>query len=191
MVVPDAAVPRWSPGPGWMEMATARMWAKPAADGLLVAVRTYGRDADGYATNDEVLATGLVLDLYGSLADKRHRIYQYAEPGALRTELIEPDQPAERYRAYWLEFTARFEQTIEQTQDEVDFPPRERTLDLRPEVSLRPDGRSWVCSVDVSLSPKRSYYWWDLACCTEVLVSTARVRDLAYRDLRRKPTFGH
>lgn len=114
MVVPDAAVPAGHPARDWMEMATARMWAKPTADGLLVAVRTYGRDADGYTANDEVLATGLVRDLYGSLADKRHRIYHHAETGTLCTELIEPDHPAERYRAYWLEFTARFEQTVEQ-----------------------------------------------------------------------------
>lgn len=90
MVVPDAAVPAGHPARDWMEMATARMWAKPTADGLLVAVRTYGRDADGYTANDEVLATGLVLDLYGSLADKRHRIYHHAETGTLCTELIEP-----------------------------------------------------------------------------------------------------
>lgn len=174
MVVPDTEVPRWSPGPGWTEMETARMWAKPTAGGLLVTVMTHGREADGYREDDMVLATGVVTDFLGSLADKRHRIYGYAKPGTLHTELLTPDHPAQKYFGHYLEFVTHFEQTVEHAQDAVDFPLGYRTLSLRREIELRPDGQSWVCSLEVMLSPRPVCYWEDLAICTDVLMATAR-----------------
>lgn len=174
LVVPDPAVPRWSPGCGWVEMATARYWARPAPGGDLVMVRTWGRDENGY-NNDQVLATGLVTTFHATMADKAHRIYSFSQPGTVRTEPVDAQHPAERYRLYHDAVAERFVRTVEQAEDAVDYPWRYRTLCFRLDVELCPDGRSWVCSLDIALSPDPTEYWWDLARATDVLSRVARV----------------
>jgi hypothetical protein len=185
LTVPDPTVPRWLPGPGWTELATARYWARPAPGGDLVMVRTWGHDENGY-TDDEVLATGLLTDFHGSVADKHHRIHSLAEPGTVRTELVHGEHPAERYRLYHEAVTERFEYVVEQAQDAVDYPPRYRSLGVRPDVELRPDGWSWACSLHLDLSPDPAEYWWDLARAVDVLSRVARTcrvpRIALYRD---------
>jgi hypothetical protein len=174
--LPDTAVPRWSPGPDWVEMATANYWARPATGGDLVMVRTWGRDENGY-TDNEVLATGLVTQFHAMMADTPHRIYSFSEPGTVHTEPIDDGHPAERYRRYHEAVATRFTGTVRQAQDDLGHPAAFVTSLLFPAVELCRDGRSWACSIRLSLSPKPDEYWSDLALAVDVLSRVAR----AYR----------
>ena len=92
----------------------------------------------------------------------------------MRAEPLGADHPAERYRLYHETATEQFAHAVKQAQDAVDYPPRYRSLWLRPDVELNPGGQSWVCSLELALSPHPDEYWWDLARATDVLAAVAR-----------------
>lgn len=173
LTIPDPAVPRWSPGDGWIEMATARYWIRPEADGDRGLVRGWARDAAGHHTDQQALVSGLT-EYHGSVVDKPHRAYQHMQPATLRIDPCTDDHPAEQYWRYFAAFADGFGDQVERTQDEVDYPLRYRTLWLRPDVELHPDGTAWVCSLELALSPNPHHYWWDLARATDVLAQVAR-----------------
>jgi len=171
--VPDPAVPRWSPGVGWVEMATARYWVSAEPPGERGLVRAWALDRAGRYTDEPALVSGLT-EHHGSVVDKPHRAHHHMRPGSIRVDPLTGDHPADRYWRYFRTVTDGFVRQVEQAQDAVDCPPRYRTLQLRPDVELHPGGGAWVCSLELALSGHLDEYWWDLARATDVLARLAR-----------------
>ena len=207
LAVPDRQVPRWSPGGEWVELQTGRYWALALAPGVQrVMVRTWGREQVGYADSQNVLLSGVLTDGQGSVADKKHRLYTWAEPGTLTADLLTGDHPAEVYWRYFDEVADRFDRLVGHSQDCVDYPATDpahpgytrRTLDLRPACELRPDGQSWALSIQMALSPHPEHYWWDLARATDVLAAISRAYGMPHsrlssreHDHRTEPLWHH
>ncbi|MCO1575539.1 hypothetical protein M8C13_07175 [Crossiella sp. SN42] len=171
--VPDPDVPRWTPGPGWIEMATGRYWVRAEPEGERGLLHTWTLDAHGHYTDQPALVSG-VTDCHAAIVDKAHRAYDYLQAGTMRIVPCPTKHPAHQYWQYVEAFTEKFGRQVKQLHNAVDYPLGYRTLYLQPRVELRLDGRSWVCSVEVALSPERSYYWWDLARATDVLSQLVR-----------------
>lgn len=188
LTIADPAVPRWSPGAGWVEMATARYWVRGEAGGERGLVRAWALDANGHYTDTPALVSGLT-DAHGSVIDKPHRAHRHMLPGTLRVDPLGVGHPAETYWRHFETFADAFTQHVERAQADVDYPLRYRTLSLDPAVELHPRGTAWVCSVQLALSPDPQKYWSDLARATDVLAQLARhyrVPRLAlYRDAPR------
>lgn len=184
LTAPDSRVSRWSPGDGWIELQTGQYWVRPTTGGACrVLVRTFGRRQVGHTEDQDVLLSGVITGSgHGVIADKKHRLYQVAEPGTLAAQPLTADHPAQRYWTYVLDVDERFARIVEHAQDSVDYPLRDpqrpghtlRTLGLAPACELQPDGRSWVLSLALALSPRLDAYWWDLARCTDVLAAVSR-----------------
>lgn len=173
LTVPDPAIPRWSPGAGWVEMATARYWVRTEPDGERGLVRAWTLDAAGQYTDERALVSGLT-DYHGSIIDKPHRAYQHMQPRSIRIDPLTDQHLAETYWRYFETFADGFTHQVELAQDAVDYPLRYRSLWLRPDVELHPGGAAWVCSLELALSPDPHEYWWDLARTTDVLTQLAR-----------------
>lgn len=175
LTVPDPQVPRWSPGPDWTEMSTARLWMRPIDDDRVqVMARSNQRQTTALVDDRDVLLTGITDEL-GTVADKKHRLYSVAEPGSLHAEPIADDHPAERYWRAFVDTSRDFHERVQQLQDQVDQPMRYRTLDLWPTCELRPDGHSWAMSLDVTLrSHTPEAYWSDLARAADVIAALSR-----------------
>ncbi|MDT7784993.1 MAG: hypothetical protein QOF58_3412 [Pseudonocardiales bacterium] len=173
LTVADPAVPRWSPGTGWVEMATARYWIRAEARGERGLVRAWALDDNAQYTDDPALVSGLTTS-HGSIVDKPHRAHQHMLAASLRVDPLVDGHPAETYWRYFETFADTFTRHVDRAQAEVDFPLRYRTLSLDPHVELHPRGTAWVCSVQLALSPDPQNYWWDLARATDVLAQLAR-----------------
>jgi hypothetical protein len=96
-----AAEPRWSPGPGYVEISTASTWGYGAPDGQLHAVvRSTGR-----YTDHQVLIHGALsaVDLlgFGGITDKPHRLRWMALPGTLSEERLTDTHPAMLYDRWY------------------------------------------------------------------------------------------
>ena len=96
-------VPRWSPGPGYIEAMTATVWIRPVGDGHATAVVVLDDVGD---TPVMVTGTVPVEDVVGpgGLCDKPHRIRWLAVHPPTITPLA-ADHPAARYQA-WCQHTA-------------------------------------------------------------------------------------
>ncbi|WP_394622391.1 hypothetical protein JNUCC0626_50510 (plasmid) [Lentzea sp. JNUCC 0626] len=100
LVIPleySAAEPRWSPGPGFVEISTASKWGYRDPDGRLHAVV---RSTDRH-TDHQVLIRGALsaADLlgFGGITDKPHRLRWMALPGTLSEERLTDTHPAMLY----------------------------------------------------------------------------------------------
>jgi hypothetical protein len=100
LTVPDRAVPRWSPGAGWVELSTARYWVRAEPPGERGLVRTWARDTDGRYTDQPVLVSGLT-EHHGSIVDKPHRAYRHMRPDTMRIDRLTAGHPAEMYWRYF------------------------------------------------------------------------------------------
>ncbi|MFI5593479.1 hypothetical protein ACIA5G_51220 [Amycolatopsis sp. NPDC051758] len=129
-----AAEPRWSPGPGFVELATASKWGRRTPDGrLLAVVRSTDRE-----TSHRVLISGALsaTDLlgFGGITDKPHRLRRMAEPGTVSEQRLTETHPAMLYDRWTSAQTEAAEHRLALS----DLPP-ERCDRLK--LTRRPDGR--------------------------------------------------
>jgi hypothetical protein len=129
-----AAEPRWSPGPGYVEISTASKWGYRAPDGRLHAVV---RSTDRY-TDHQVLIRGALsaADLlgFGGITDKPHRLRWMALPGTLSEERLTDTHPAMLYDRWYDALLASARHRLALT----DLP--DECCD-RLDLTRRPDGR--------------------------------------------------
>lgn len=164
-----ASIPRWSPGPEWIEAAHGEYWIRPQADGQHeVMVLTYDRERMSEWEVEEFTPQALVSAVigedhwFGTFADKPHRIYT---TGFVRQPLtvvpIEHDHPAVAYNEAWEEART----TLWNRAHELQPPSGAHSLWLGPEVQIKPDGSGWYLTLHATmggiLSPNEEY-WADI-----------------------------
>jgi hypothetical protein len=103
----SSSMPRWSPGPGFVEAMAATVWAKPVGADRAHAVVVLREDGRTVMLEGTV-AIGDVLRL-GGLCDKPHRIVWLAQTPPVST-VLGIDHPAIAYQD-WCE---RFEEELDQ-----------------------------------------------------------------------------
>lgn len=144
--------------PGGVELATARYRVRAGPHGERGLVRAWALEENRQYTDQPAPMSGLT-EYYGSVVDKPHRAYHYMQPDSMRIDPLTGDHPADRYWRYFEVFADGFIHRVERTQDAVDYLLRQRTLQLRTDVELHPDGGAWVCSLELSLPPNLDEYW--------------------------------
>jgi len=159
-----ALIPRWSPGPEWVEANCANYWLRPSPDGRHeVMVLTYDRTRD---VDDSWMDDGTPLALvsatagddpwYPIFADKPHRIYNTSyvqEP--LRIESLDDEHPAV---AYYRE-RASIRERVFLLLTEIQPPASYYTMWFNSEVQIKPDGSGWY----ITLNPALGCYEGDFA----------------------------
>jgi hypothetical protein len=167
--VSDPEVPRWSPGDGWIEVATARMWvqATDSHKGLMCTclVHAWHRsDANPGSTDHPVLLSG-ATEFPEAVADKPHRFDSLAEPGSLVSEPLTADHPALIYERYHMAAADRLDKVLQRGP---------WGLSLSWDCELHPCGKAWVFSLLIDLAPGGVEYWEDLARATDVIAACSR-----------------
>lgn len=132
-----AVEPRWSPGPGFVEISTASKWGWRSPDGQFYAVVR----STAKLTDHQVLIRGALSadDLlgFGGITDKPHRLRWMALPGTLSEQRLTDTHPAMLYDRWVdaLSASAKFRLAL------TDLP-----FECCDQVDLtrRPDGRYQV-----------------------------------------------
>ena len=111
--------PVWSPGPGWIEMDTASMWARRVEGGTEVLVLTSTLDETNRYRDDEALIYAVLPGDIGvaSVSDKHHKVYTWAQEGTARPYVVfglpgEQMHPAEIYWRYVEAVETAFENAV-------------------------------------------------------------------------------
>jgi hypothetical protein len=146
--VPHFDIPRWSPGPEWIEAAAGYCWFKPCADGQHeVMVYTYDREAADQNQYREALVSAKVpWDSYwGTFVDKPHRIYNWALDGTLRTQ--EASGEARRYNCYVSGENEIWRRRVYELGHQLGK-ERGSSLVLSPQSTIAVTGDAWMNSVE-------------------------------------------
>jgi hypothetical protein len=194
-----ASIPRWSPGPEWIEADCADYWLRPSPDGQHeVMVLTYDRRL---YTEDWVLsepplalvsATVAEEPWYALFADKPHRIYNtgdVCEP--LRIEGIDDDHPAVSYYRERDEMRCRVAAWLHEAQPPGSY----HTMWFGSEVQIKPDGSGWYITLNPSLGLYKGEfakdYWADVHDLAYMVQRFARVFQArkTYVERREQPHF--
>ncbi len=185
---PPANMPTWSPGPDWVELKSACLWARQSQDndkpGLDVIVLTSPlNEAGNDLRNVEALLYAfLPEDGVGiaSVADKHHKIHTYAAEGSVQTlvEFAKPGEPTHPAEWYW----RYMEGTCERFRRAVRSGPNPHRWDLwNFDIERTPHG-AMLLSFEVELSRYREqvdpqtglrWFWWDAGRYPDLVASVA------------------
>lgn len=189
-------VPVWSPGPDWVELKSACLWARQSQDadkpGLDVIVLTSPLNEAG----DDLRKAEALLYAFlpeggagiASVSDKHHKIHTYAAEGSVKTlvEFAKPGEPTHPAEWYW----RYMEGTRELFKRVVRSAGHPRWPDLwQFDVERTPHG-SMLLSFEVELSRYRTHadpgtdrreFWWDAARYPDLIAAVSVFFDVRVR----------
>jgi hypothetical protein len=143
----SATVPRWSPGPGYVEAMTATVWAQPSGAGYTHAVVVLADPVGPSVKISGTVSVHTVLGL-GGLCDKPHRIRWQAE--APTSTLLATDHPAVVYHDRYQRLAEEFDQLLRR------LGRTRHLLPEQPRVSATPHG-GIQAALPICIEPGR---WW-------------------------------
>ncbi|MEJ3741792.1 hypothetical protein WEI85_00620 [Actinomycetes bacterium KLBMP 9797] len=160
----SSTVPRWSPGPGYIEALTATVWAQPLHAGRTEAVVVLPDLDDGPVMITGAVAVEDVLG-FGGLCDKPHRIRWQAEQTPVSTPLA-TDHPAAVYQDCYRRLAEHLDELLHRLGR-----PR-RLMPEQPRLSATPRGGVQV-AVPIWIEPGP---WWryDIRAHAAVLAGVLR-----------------
>lgn len=180
------SMPFWSPGPDWVELKSACLWARqsttePGLDAI-VLTSTLNDAGTNHRNTEALLSAFLPADGIGiaSVSDKHHKIHTYAAEGSVKTlvEFAKPGEPTHPAEWYW-----RYMQgTRERFKRAVRSAPNPYGWDLWYLGIERTPHGAMLLSFEVELSKYREspdpetglrHFWWDAARYPGLVASVA------------------
>jgi len=195
-----ASIPRWSPGPEWVEADCASFWLRPDANGQhKVMVLTYDRGRmSPYEVLEEdplalVVATVNDDPWYATFADKPHRIYNGSsvQESTLAIVGIDHNHPAAVYH----EHKQMMRLHVAELLNKIQPPASYHTMWFGSEVQIKPDGSGWYITLNPSLGlytgEFEKDYWADVHDLAYMVQRFARVLGSRkiYIERREQPHF--